>query len=971
MLFLGSRTDISNLYYCIFSVLTGVYTFARSHYIYNAIPDSIITWRIEYGVLFMLLPAAGAFLESITLQRLTLVSKIYGALCLALTLTQAIFCAQYADEVLRLWNICSFFYMCYLLFYVVTRTFITERRKLMMQESDLGKSRFLPWEYLRTLVGTPLGNTALASLYMLACATFDILDTLFFHYNYGLYRYGVFAFAAISTFSLSERFSHLLTRLDVSNAALDEANLTLEATVRERTRELEIQARIAEEMSVAARTASEAKSDFLARMSHEIRTPMNAILGMLELILLKNPPPDIREDTLVIRRSGANLLSIINDILDFSKIESGKLEITPARYSLASLINDAAGIIRMRLLEKPIYFIIDIDSKLPIMLIGDETRLRQILLNLLSNALKYTQEGYFSLSVSGDSPRDGAMLLKFEVADTGIGIKDEDIDKLFGDFTQLEVSRNRGVEGTGLGLAITRSLCAAMDGEISVRSKYGEGSVFTVRIPQKVDDSRPLAFVASPWSKRVLICESRRFIGESIARSLENLGVWSTCVSNREEFLKSAEDGVYSHIFVPTASFEEIRRLLRTWREPHPMVVLLAELGETSFYENFNMLDMPVHTISIANLLNSGEARRPYNESEGLDSAFYSRFAAPTARILVVDDINTNLKVIKGLLAPYEVKTDICISGSEAVARARANRYDLIFMDHMMPDMDGIETAAAIREMGAEDAYYRDVPIVALTANAVVGQRELFLRNGMNDFLAKPIDLQKLAAILKKWLPPDKQIERTATGNEIAKADAVVDFSVPGVSVETGLRNLGSSFAAYADILGDFCRDAEARAEQLETSAREGDLTLYMILAHALKGAARSVGAERFADFAAEMEARAKSGDHAGVKAQSGAFLAALGELVSDIRAALDKWTDTAAPAEPAGTFARKLEALRAALSDMDIQAVNALLAEYTETPLDAETRETVVNIEQHILMFEYDEAIKVIDAFRFKSSLD
>jgi signal transduction histidine kinase/CheY-like chemotaxis protein len=673
---------------------------------------------------------------------------------------------------------------------------------------------------------------------MAGCAIFDVIDTLFIYNSYGLFRYGFFIFISISTYSLAERFDSLLTQLDASNTALDEANMALEATVKERTRELEQkareleeQARLAEEASDAATLASKAKSEFLAHMSHEIRTPMNAILGLLELIQRKELPPDVREHAMVMKTAGGNLLSIINDILDFSKIESGKLEIVPAKYSLASLINDAVSITRARLANKPLLFTVDVSSALPVSLVGDEARLRQILINLLSNALKYTREGHFSLRVDGEPRGDGMFALRFEVSDTGIGIRKDDIGKLFRDFTQLDASRHKSVEGTGLGLAITRNLCVAMEGSIDVQSEYGKGSRFTAVIPQAADGDCSggscLASVQAREGKNILVLDDRPVCARSIANALNSLGVSYRLVSAVAEFSaalaaaggdsavgdtgdaagdapsavgagtmagdgSAAGDGEehrpFSHLFVASAFAEEARRasdeqFARDSAERpgrRPAFVTLANPADAANAANGDVLEMPAHAISIANLLNdasghSAGPEAPGGEADGSDP----QFTAAGARVLIVDDIDINLFVMEGLLEPYEIKADVCLSGKEAIELARENRYDIIFMDHMMPEMDGIEATAAIRTLGGAGAgaipepapadafaaspdspggeYYSTLPIVALTANAVVGQREVFLQNGMSDFLAKPIELHKLNAILRKWLPKEKQ----------------------------------------------------------------------------------------------------------------------------------------------------------------------------------------------------------------------
>lgn len=376
--------------------------------------------------------------------------------------------------------------------------------------------------------------------------------------------------------------------------------------------------------------ASRYKSEFLARMSHEIRTPMNAILGMSELALREYNIDRAHEHLATIKKSGTNLLSIINDILDFSKIESGKMEIVPSDYLFASLVADLTSIIRVKVRESSLEFKLDIDERIPKALVGDEARVRQVLLNILNNAVKYTSEGVVSFTVKVKTVDADNVILTMEIADSGRGIKEEDIGRLFTDFVQLDLVGNKSIEGTGLGLAISQKLLEAMGGEISVRSEYGKGSTFTVTLPQGI--------------------------------------------SRKETF----DD------------------------------------------------EKPV-----------------------------SIFKSPDARVLVVDDVSINRIVATGLLSMYEMRVHTCVNGEEAVAAVQAEEYDLVFMDHMMPGMDGVEATVAIRNLAGE--RFQKLPIIALTANAIYGAKEMFLENGFNDYLTKPINPQRLGEILEMWIPTEKK----------------------------------------------------------------------------------------------------------------------------------------------------------------------------------------------------------------------
>jgi CheY-like chemotaxis protein len=503
---------------------------------------------------------------------------------------------------------------------------------------------------------------------------------------------------------------------------------------------------------LAAQEASRAKSSFLAKMSHEIRTPMNAIMGMTELALRADELDDVRTHILTVKQASANLLSIINDILDFSKIETGKLEIISSDYLFSSLINDVINIIRMRVIDSQIRFVVNIDSTIPHSLIGDEVRIRQVLLNILGNAVKYTEKGFVSLTVSGKKIDADTVNLSMEVEDSGKGIKPEDMSQLFGEYVQFDAEKNKGIEGTGLGLAIAKNIIKTMGGDIGARSEYGKGTTFTITLPQKIHLDKPLAVVEKRDEKSVLVYERREIYARSIVYTVENLGVYCTLVSSVPELLEKAAEREYTLIFIAFSVYkknkDEISKLCSD-----KGFVLLTEFGETVPDKNLNILSMPVHTLAVADILNGEKDNFSYSEkNESLVG-----FTAPEAVILVVDDIITNLKVAKGLLTPYNMRVDLCKSGMSAIEAMKSNRYDLVFMDHRMPEMDGIETTQRIREMGDENEYFGNVPIIALTANAVTGTKEMFLKNGFNDFLSKPIDTIKLNTTLEKWIPKEKQ----------------------------------------------------------------------------------------------------------------------------------------------------------------------------------------------------------------------
>ncbi len=593
-----------------------------------------------------------------------------------------------------------------------------------------------------------------------------------------------------------------------------------------------------------ANQANDAKSYFLSTMSHDIRTPMNAILGLNEMVLRESQDASILHYSESIRTAGNTLLGIINDILDFSKIEAGKMDILPVDYSFVSVLNDLVNMVQKKAEDKGLAFHIDIDGNIPSILTGDEIRIKQIITNILSNAVKYTKEGSVTFSAGFEKIPDKAdsILLKISVADTGIGIKPEDMDKLFKAFERIEEKRNRNIEGTGLGMTIAQSFLAKMNSQLHVESTYGEGSVFSFDLEQKV----------VKWD--------------------------------------------------PIGDYEEAFR---------------ASLGDRHLYRE--------------------------------------KFTAPHADLLVVDDTPVNLTVFTSLLSRTKIRIDTASDGDEAISMYKKKHYDVIFLDHMMPDKDGIETLAEMH--GLKNTPNDRTPIVCLTANAISGMREMFMKAGFDDYITKPIDPDRLEALLLHYLPKGK----IAPASDDREDDDYVLpdflFHLSELDVGSGLGHCGNG-KSYMTTLEMYLDTAEKNADEIEKFWAAKDIRNTTIKVHALKSTSRVIGALELGEFAARLEKAGDLGDTETLDRE-------LAELVSRYR----KLAEELKPLKEQDGAEENDE--RPLITPQELQEAYRTLSEFCEN-FDFDSVVHVVESLQHYRIPEdeatrVDAIIKAVDNFDYE----
>ena len=650
--------------------------------------------------------------------------------------------------------------------------------------------------------------------------------------------------------------------------------------------------------------AENSKDDFVANVSHEIRTPINTICGMSEVILNEELPFYVKEKVLDIQRAGRNLMGSVSDILDFSELQSGELEIEEEAYNISSTINDVIHMAMAYMNDKKIELIVDCDPNIPCELLGDEKKLRRVILQLMDNAIKFTETGCVTLKIGYRKEAYG-INLSVTVKDTGIGIKEENLEKLFTSFHQVDTSRKRHEGGLGLGLAISYALIQKMGGTITVKSKWGKGTAIRFVVPQKILDETPIVSLQNKSHinaatyidmEQFEMSEIRDEYSNMILNMAEKLKGKCQVCRNFSELQRRNEKEHFSHIFISIMEYRENRTFFDKLAKESNVVVMLEYKDEKEITNpQLQKIYKPFYILTIVSALNGAKRKMNPINSDGR-----TKIETKDVHVLIVDDNTMNIRVAEEMLATYKIKVTKAFSGKEALEKIVSMDYDFVFMDHMMPEMDGVECFHRIRQKSG--TYYHNVPIIALTANAVAGTREMLLKEGFDDFLEKPIERSVLERVLKRNLAPEKIIEKNKVQDEkehLVKEDKEVcekkemqnyeeekslkeerklcekqdgekkspdqwlrTLESLGVDVEKALIYCNGK-EAYYKILQGYCKEEEKLLKKAEEYFETKDWKNYTILVHGIKSAMYSIGAISVSELAKELEMAGKREDTA------------------------------------------------------------------------------------------------------------
>lgn len=740
--------------------------------------------------------------------------------------------------------------------------------------------------------------------------------------------------------------------------------------------------------------------DFLTNVSHELRTPINVVTG-LTAVMLKNEKEEAkRKDILSVQMAGHRLFSQIEDILDYTEIDTKRIKVSEDTYMISSIVNDIITGNRMQEQENAPELIFDIDAQIPSLLIGDGRKIKKILKHLVDNAMKFTKKGGIYVRIYA-LPKEYGINLCIRVSDTGIGMDEGNLSKIKERFYQSNGGRNRRAGGLGLGIPIVYGMVAVMEGFLQIESTEGNGTIVSVSIPQKVADASPCMSIANRESlclgcylrpEKYAVPEVRNYYNEMITHMVYGLDLVLHRVFHLEELKKLVSMYQLTHLFIGKEEYEENREYFEEADQGIEVVVIADDSLILPNGSHIKHIRKPFCCLPVISMLNAGTTK-------GMNRPEKERMICPGIRALVVDDEPMNLMVAEGILRDYQMQVKTAHSGIKALELCDKEEFDLIFLDHMMPEMDGVETLKRLRKMHAEEG--RALTVIAFTANAVSGAREMFLQEGFDEFVSKPIEYLELERVLKKVLPKSSIVfvdkdwhDESRYGQDICTTKKHLeeqDADIPveenkeiktvenmlerieqlGINTYAGLQYCRSDRAFYMELLAKFAQDAVQKAQAIDAFWQKEDLTNYRIMVHALKSSAKMIGADALSEFARKAEEAAKNQDVAYIKAHHEKLLTTYKETALALSEASDSDSDSQ-KVEALGNdtqvceaeFLQRLNALKDSFDTFEVNRAETLIAEMSSMMYkELSVEELLRNIKEDVEEFEFEKASEKVQA--------
>lgn len=713
--------------------------------------------------------------------------------------------------------------------------------------------------------------------------------------------------------------------------------------------------------------------DFLTNVSHELRTPINAVTGISAVMLKREEDAEKRKEIASIQEAGQRLFSQIEDILDYTEIDTGKMKVSKEPYVLSSLLNDIITGSQMLTEENAPEVIFDVDAKIPSALVGDARKIKKILRHLIDNAVRFTKKGGVYVRVYTLTKPYGVNLC-MEVSDTGIGIEKEDLEKITEKFFKSDGGKNRRTGGLGLGLPIVYGMVTVMEGFMQVDSNLNDGTTVTVSIPQAVADAAPgmvlenrasLSLACYVRLEKYEIPKVREYYNEMISHLVTGLDVPLHRVSDLEELKKLVSVYRLTHLFVGREEYEESRQFLDSLDQDVEIIVVADERFALPDNGRVKLLNKPFYSFMIASVLNAEAS----GDTEILKE---KRMLCPGVKVLVVDDEPMNRRVAEEIFKGYQMQVQTAESGRMAIDLCEREDFDLVFLDHMMPEMDGIETLKRLRKIHTDSG--RGLTVIAFTANAVSGAREMFLKEGFDEFVSKPIEYSEMEHVLRKVLPKsaiiwvDENIENIEKGDKNFEKDS--RHEVVQINTKSALAYCKNDMNFYQELLHKFVVDADKKKSEIDHYFKREDYDNYRIVIHALKSTAKMIGADALSELAQELEAAVQNKDIGYVREHHEEMLLEYSRVVDRISETLDgKKNDTDKPiakneAEISGDeLLERLTELKEGLAAFEIDKSEAVISEMSETVyMGKDVGEFLREVRKDVEDYEFREAKKKVE---------